>query len=37
MPIIVASEHGANGRFNFDVEIKLPWGHSIVKYQGWLV
>jgi Domain of unknown function (DUF4166)/Saccharopine dehydrogenase NADP binding domain len=37
MPISIASEHDANGRFNFDVEIKLPWAGSIVKYQGWLV
>ncbi len=36
MPISIATEHGAKDRFNFDVEIKLPWAGSIVKYQGWL-
>jgi hypothetical protein len=36
MPNGVAREHAAGGRFNFDVEIRLPFIGRIVTYQGWL-
>jgi hypothetical protein len=35
-PIIAASETGADGRFNFDVEIGLPLVGRLVRYRGWL-
>ncbi|MBC8037933.1 MAG: DUF4166 domain-containing protein [Rhizobiales bacterium] len=37
MPVSRASEHGAEERFNFDVEIGLPIFGRIVAYSGWLV
>ncbi len=37
MPVSAASEHGADGRFNFDVDIGLPLFGRLVRYQGWLV
>ena len=36
MPDGQAFEHGADGRFNFEVEIKLPVVGLIVGYKGWL-
>ena len=35
-PLITASENGAGGRFNFDVEIGLPLIGRLVRYRGWL-
>jgi Domain of unknown function (DUF4166)/Saccharopine dehydrogenase NADP binding domain len=36
MPRVIALEHGASGRFNFDVTIKLPLIGRITQYRGWL-
>lgn len=36
MPHAIANEHGKDGRFNFDVEIRAPIVGRIVRYQGWL-
>ena len=36
MPASTAFEHGADGRFNFDVDIGLPMVGRIVRYAGWL-
>lgn len=36
MPRSTAIEHGADGRFNFDVDIGLPMVGRIVRYRGWL-
>jgi len=36
-PRAVAFEHGADGRFNFDVDMALPLIGRIVHYRGWLV
>jgi Domain of unknown function (DUF4166)/Saccharopine dehydrogenase NADP binding domain len=36
LPCIAAQEHGANGKFNFDVDISLPVVGQVVHYQGWL-
>ncbi len=36
MPRIVASEHGREGRFNFDVMIALPFVGLVTHYRGWL-
>lgn len=36
MPTSTAFEHGAEGRFNFDVDIGLPMVGRIVRYTGWL-
>ncbi len=36
LPNGVAFEHAADGRFNFDVEIKLPVVGRVVAYKGWL-
>jgi hypothetical protein len=35
-PRIAAQEHGADGKFNFDVDISLPVVGQVVHYQGWL-
>jgi hypothetical protein len=35
-PRSIASEHGGEGRFNFDVEISHPLLGRIVRYAGWL-
>ncbi|MBS0539288.1 MAG: DUF4166 domain-containing protein [Proteobacteria bacterium] len=35
-PIITAFEAGADGRFNFDVNIELPGIGRLVHYRGWL-
>lgn len=37
LPRVIAGEHGADGRFNFSVEISLPLIGRLVRYQGWLV
>jgi hypothetical protein len=37
LPRIAAQEHGADGKFNFDVQIGLPLVGQVVHYQGWLV
>jgi hypothetical protein len=29
-------EHAADGRFNFHVEIALPFVGLVVRYRGWL-
>lgn len=36
MPRAKAFEHGRDGRFNFDVTIKLPLLGRITNYRGWL-
>ena len=36
-PRSVAYETGADGRFNFHVEIALPLIGLIIRYRGWLV
>lgn len=36
LPSSSAFEHGADGRFNFDVDISLPLFGRVVHYQGWL-
>jgi hypothetical protein len=36
-PRATACETVKDGRFRFHVEISLPWGALIVRYQGWLV
>ena len=36
-PRVKAFEHGADGRFNFDVELSLPLIGHVVRYRGWLV
>jgi Domain of unknown function (DUF4166)/Saccharopine dehydrogenase NADP binding domain len=36
MPHGIAHEHGAEGRFNFDVEVRAPIIGRIVRYRGWL-
>lgn len=36
IPKSIAFEHGAEGRFNFDVDIGLPVVGRIVHYRGWL-
>ncbi len=36
MPASTAFEHGADGHFNFDVDIGLPMVGRIVRYAGWL-
>ena len=36
LPSIAASEHGADDRFNFDVELKHPLLGLLVRYKGWL-
>jgi hypothetical protein len=36
LPQVQAREHDADGRFNFEVEMGLPWGGLIVRYEGWL-
>lgn len=35
-PRVRATERVAEGRFNFDVEIALPWGPMVVRYRGFL-
>jgi hypothetical protein len=32
-----AYESAKDGRFNFDVEIRLPLGGLLIRYRGWLV
>ncbi|MDX1716726.1 MAG: DUF4166 domain-containing protein [Anderseniella sp.] len=36
LPRVKAREHDADDRFNFEVEMALPWGGLIVRYEGWL-
>jgi hypothetical protein len=36
-PVVRAQERRANGRFTFFVEIALPWGPLVVRYQGFLL
>ena len=36
LPWVKAREHDADDRFNFEVEMALPWGGLIVRYEGWL-
>ena len=35
-PRATAFEHGADGRFNFDVDMALPLIGRLVRYRGWL-
>jgi hypothetical protein len=36
LPTGAAREHADGGRFNFDVEIRLPLVGLVVAYRGWL-
>ncbi len=36
MPDGIATEHGDDGRFRFDVPIRLPMVGLVVHYRGWL-
>ena len=35
-PWITAGEHGADGRFHFDVAVAMPLIGPVVHYRGWL-
>jgi hypothetical protein len=35
-PQLKAEERAQNGRFAFDIEIRLPWSALLIHYRGWV-